>query len=106
MFEQYMLPTEEMKLCEDPFCLSPPLPQGQKRRPPTTDERDHFSMRYHKHLNRWTYPFQFAPINSRVVRRSHGFLNYSPHFRCAHLQFVWESPADARLSTNKVCEML
>jgi short subunit dehydrogenase-like uncharacterized protein len=83
MFEQYMLPAEEMKLCEDPFCLNPPLPPGQKRRNATPDERDHFSMRYHKHLNRWTYPFQFSPINSRVVRRSNGFLNYSPNFRCA-----------------------
>jgi short subunit dehydrogenase-like uncharacterized protein len=83
MFEQYMLPTEEIEMCDDPFCLNPPLVTGTPRKA-TLEETDQFGMRYNKALQRWTYPFQFSPINSRVVRRSNGFLSYSPSFRCGH----------------------
>lgn len=84
MFEQYMLPTEEIEMCDDPFCLNPPQVSATVRKA-TLEETDQFGMRYNKALQRWTYPFQFSPINSRVVRRSNGFLGYSPSFRCARV---------------------
>ena len=86
MLEQYMLPTDEIAECENPFCLNPKKAKdGAEARVPYADETDHFGMRYNKHLQRWTYPFQFAPINSRVVRRSAAMLGYSPAFRSASL---------------------
>ena len=99
MFEQYLLPTEEVALCADPFCLNPPLPAGGTMREATADERDHYGFRYNSRLKRWTYPFQFAAINARVVRRSNGFLQYSPNFKCAAVhpsprQLAPAAPAD------------
>lgn len=88
MFEQYLLPTEEVALCADPFCLNPPLAAGGTQREATADERDHYGLRYNSRLKRWTYPFQFAPINARVVRRSNGFLQYSPNFKCARSPYL------------------
>lgn len=135
MFEQYMLPDEEMQLCEDPFCLdavpkketkggaSPvassvagagaqkagtgvqkqeagkqkqesgkvgdpavTTKQAPKLREPTTEETDQFGVRYNKQLNKWTYPFQFSPINSRVVRRTCALLYSEPRlFKCVPL---------------------
>lgn len=88
MFEAYMLPEEEIAQCEDPFCLNPPPEppapgqEAAEPRKPTQEETDQFGMRYNQHLNRWTYPFQFAPINARVVRRSAALLNYGPQFKC------------------------
>lgn len=52
-------------------------------RSPSKEETDQFGMRYNQHLNRWTYPFQFSPVNSRVVRRSAALLGYSPNFKYA-----------------------
>jgi short subunit dehydrogenase-like uncharacterized protein len=84
IFEQYLLPDEEVELCADPFCLNPPPKAGDPPpRKPTKEETDQFGMRYNQALNRWTYPFQFSAINSRVVRRSAAFLDYGPAFRCA-----------------------
>ena len=82
LFQQYMLPDEEIELCDDPFCLNPPDKKKAESKPHAA-ETDQFGMRYNKHLQCWTYPFQFAPINSRIVRRSNAFLQYSPAFRCA-----------------------
>ena len=82
MLEQYLLPTDEIKECENPFCLNPKNKDGAESRVPNRDETDQFGMRYNKYLQRWTYPFQFAPINSRVVRRSAAMLGWSPAFRC------------------------
>ena len=77
---QYMLPEDEMKGCEDPFCLNP---QKSAQRVPNRYEVDTFGMRYDRGLQCWKYPFQFAPINSRVVRRSAALLDYSDGFQCA-----------------------
>lgn len=109
MFEQYMLPDDEMQLCEDPFCLDA-MPKKEtkggaasntagaqkqeggrdgepagtpKPREATTEETDQFGVRYNKQLNKWTYPFQFSPINSRVVRRTCALLYGKPRlFKC------------------------
>lgn len=74
------------------YCLNPavlPSPDGASAaegepapRTPSKEETDQFGMRYNQHLNRWTYPFQFSPVNSRVVRRSAALLGYSPNFKC------------------------
>lgn len=48
-------------------------PAATPTKPPFTpakEEVDQYGLRINARLNRWTYPFQFAPINSRVVRRS------------------------------------
>ena len=108
MFEQYMLPDDEMQLCEDPFCLdavptkdskggnaagggAPKQETGKEGRAggpsgpraPTDEETDQFGVRYNKQLNKWTYPFQFSPINSRVVRRTMALLYGKPRlFKC------------------------
>jgi short subunit dehydrogenase-like uncharacterized protein len=87
MFEQFELPEDVLKECDHPFCLNP-RPKGTEGqegtlRAPTKEEKDQFGMRYNKALQRWTYPFQFSPINTRVVRRSAALLGYSPNFRCA-----------------------
>ncbi|NJR41414.1 MAG: hypothetical protein HC767_00900 [Akkermansiaceae bacterium] len=121
MFEQYMLPDDEMQLCEDPFCLDAvPTKDGKgaassssstggagvqkqeagkdadpasgsirtpKLREVTTEETDQFGVRYNKQLNKWTYPFQFSPINSRVVRRTCALLYGQPRlFKCVPQQ--------------------
>ena len=118
MFEQYMLPDDEMQLCEDPFCLdavptkdskggnsagseaakqeggkegragSPPHP-----RPAMDEETDQFGVRYNKQLNKWTYPFQFSSINSRVVRRTCALLYRKPRL------FKYESSSGCSCST-------
>ena len=78
------------QLCR--YCLNPvltPSPEHSSEgrvevvvRSPSKEETDQFGMRYNQHLNRWTYPFQFSPVNSRVVRRSAALLGYSPNFKC------------------------
>jgi hypothetical protein len=102
MFEQYMLPPDEMHACQDPFCLdsctstagvtNAAKQEGTKEgdtkadvpplRAANHEETDQFGVRYNKQLNKWTYPFQFSPINSRVVRRTCSLLGAPRSFKC------------------------
>ena len=88
MFEQYELPDEQVAECKWAYCLNPkPTKSGEYEiRTPTAEEVDQHGVRYNKALQRWTYPFQFSPINTRVVRRSAALLGYSPTFRYVSVQ--------------------
>jgi hypothetical protein len=120
MFEQCMLPDDEMQLCEDPFCLDA-LPKKEtkggnsnsntaaqklegskvgdhaatvrktsKLREATEEETDQFGVRYNKSLNKWTYPFPFSVINARVVRRTCALLYGKPRL----FKCVFSVPSD------------
>lgn len=94
--------------CCHRYCLNPagnqPLDatsgaEGKRSaRTPSKEETDQFGMRYNQHLNRWTYPFQFSPVNSRIVRRSAALLGYSPNFMCD-----FSLSCQNRLSASRMC---
>jgi short subunit dehydrogenase-like uncharacterized protein len=67
----------------DPFLLNP---AGSRPSHPPADSADPSLPHYDRETKRWAAPFFMSPVNTRVVRRSHGLLSewgegYGPDFR-------------------------
>ncbi len=77
MMEELKNDPSLIELTEDPYALNPSnMPRGD-------DGPDQTTAEYDQDFHQWTAPFIMAPLNSRVVRRSHALMDYpwGKHFR-------------------------
>ena len=67
-----MFETNELHLYRDPFVLNP---DGDRSSIDRKGQADAVLPYYSKDLKSWTAPFFMAPVNTRVVRRSHALFS-------------------------------
>lgn len=77
-----LLDSRQLEQLADPFLLNPSNRQSDEERKRNPDQKH---AQFDKDLGRWTAPFLMAPVNTRVVRRSHALFSeygssYGNHF--------------------------
>jgi short subunit dehydrogenase-like uncharacterized protein len=88
MMEETKTNPELLEIIEDPYALNPlNMPRGE-------DDSDQSSARYDQDFHQWSGPFAMAPLNVRVVRRSHALLGYpwGQHFRYDEAMLTGNGP--------------
>lgn len=70
VFEQARAERSLAQVLVDPYSLNPP---AERHGPDTPDQR---GVRHDDGVGSWTAPFVMAPINTKVIRRSHALLGF------------------------------
>jgi short subunit dehydrogenase-like uncharacterized protein len=94
-----MMASADRNVFDDPLLLNP---DAYRSSDDALDNRDPVAPQFNADLKRWVAPFFMAPINTRVVRRSHALSSqwqapYGDHFR---YQEYWDLGASAGYAGN------